>query len=982
MSRSTFFSLVLPPTGSICITGLMSDKSGPPKQRFFESPEAAEPYITALGDEGREVYFGCATYADPKGQRTAKNTEGFKSFYIDIDCGPGKPYASHKDGLTALGDFLTESKLPMPTIVDSGRGFHGYWTLNAPISYNEWRPVADAFKKLMDELKFETDPAVTADGARILRIPGTFNNKDRENPKEVTVVKFADPIEFAEFKQLVHAVDTASGDFIPPMDDVTRALLRSSEANFSKIMKRSLKEMEVTETVEIITENKDGSKSSKTAKQKVMRSQGCAQLAHAHIQQATLPEPLWRAALSIAAHCVDASTAIHIISQKHEEYDPVETHEKAEGTKAAGPHLCKTFQKLNPALCLTCPLKGKINSPISLGSTIIPATATDNIREQIWHEGLKEYVDVDIPLSYPAPWLRPKHGGVALKGALQGLPGAESEGDEEPEESLVYANDIWVKKRLIDPTYGEVLQIARILPKDGMKEFMAPVALISKKDKCQEILSSHGIATLDRRMDLLRRYIVDWMHLLQNQNSAEHARSQFGWHDNDTRFVIGSREITRDGTVLFSPPSSVTEDIAPLYSSKGTLEMWRTIANIYDAVGNEARAFALFASFGAPLYKFFGLGSPIIHLTNSASGVGKSTAQMVGNSVWGHPVDTLLNENDTNAAKQHRAGVLNNILFTVDELTNIAPEEISDFIFRFSFNRGRNRMQSQINAERKNNTTYATIGITSGNNSLYDSVKSHKSSSEGEMYRIIEIQVLKDESLTKEQSDYYFNQLLLENYGLAGEELMKYVTANLEAVKVMLFEEQKSFDKLAGFMQKERYYSACCAAAITGAKIAHRLGLHNIDVDRVRNWLIQTMTSVTVTVTETSNDDATNLLGRFLNENLRNTLVIEGIAKVIDGVTLPRSEIQRPVGDLVIRYEPDTHKIFVSISKIRSWCTAQRIPFDGLRENLKRVGVLIEERSIQMGRGTVMPGGSVLALCCNSTALNIPIDKIKEQLVN
>ena len=120
------------------------------------------------------------------------------------------------------------------------------------------------------------------------------------------------------------------------------------------------------------------------------------------------------------------------------------------------------------------------------------------------------------------------------------------------------------------------------------------------------------------------------------------------------------------------------DNIARNYVKRGSLVDWQEIANSYGKAGNEPRAFSLFASFGAPLYKFIGEGSILMHLTNIASGVGKSTALKLVNSVWGHPSDTMMIEQDTNNAKFHRAGILNNIPASFDELTNMAPDKCSD----------------------------------------------------------------------------------------------------------------------------------------------------------------------------------------------------------------------------------------------------------------------------------------------------------------
>ena len=962
MSRSEFFSQVLAPTGHICIMGLMSDGSQSPRQSFHASIEEAEATINNLAQAGREVYFACATFKDPAGKRSAKNADAYKSFFMDIDCGPGKPYEDKKEGLRALQKFLEDTRLPMPTVVDSGRGLHLYWTVETPLGYNEWKPVADALKRACDTHEFSADPAVTADGARILRIPETTNNKDRSNPRPVRVLKLAPHVDLSKFKLLVGLVEAK--EMSGRDEAIMKAIVEKEiEAKFSKIIKKSLTYEDVIETIT----DKDG----KQVKQKISRSQGCEQIAMAARDHEGTPEPIWRSVLSIARRCVDWETAIHKISNQHSAYDPEDTVAKAEGTLEALPHKCTTFQKNRAEPCLNCPLRGKINSPIALGVIITPATASDNLKEQIWHKGLKEHVDVEIPLAYPKPWLRPKNGGVAIKGQLKGLTGTEDSEDEEIEETLVYPYDLWVQKRINDPERDEMIQIAHILPKDGMDEFVVALSQITKKDKCQELLSSKGVAEIDRRMDLLRRYVNDWVRFLQEQDKAEQARMQFGWHDNNTRFVVGNREITNQGTVVYSPTSSATADVAHIYRIEGKLDLWKKVINTYNNPGNEPRALALFMSFGSPLYKFTGLGSMFGHLTNTASGVGKTTCQMGANSVWGHPQEALLNENDTALSREHRLGVLNNIIMTTDEVTNIEGEGASNLVFRGSHNRGRNRMQAQSNSERKNNTTWATMILTSGNNSLYDTIKSFKASSDGERYRILEIDIHKDESLTKEQSDYLFNQLLLNNFGMAGEEFMKYVVPNLESVLALREDVKRRFDAEAGFSQKHRFYSACFSCSFTGAIIAKQLGLHDIDIDRVWKWAVAQMTETKEVIEKESNGNTVETLGEFINEFHRNIVVMGGNIDPVDGLLSPSAPPQLAVGELIGRFEPDTKRLYIACSVLRDWCSARRLPYAPFTHDLKVRGVLLNNVQCQLGKGTKLPGGAIRAHCFDSEGLGL-----------
>ena len=144
LSRIDFLSLVLPPKGYYCVMGLKDGAS--PKQLFTETIENLSDLADALVHENRNAYFALASFADEDEGRTNVNALDLRSFFVDIDCGLGKPYADQTEGLTALKKFVKDAKFPKPSaVVNSGRGIHAYWALEQQISKTEWKPLAEAF---------------------------------------------------------------------------------------------------------------------------------------------------------------------------------------------------------------------------------------------------------------------------------------------------------------------------------------------------------------------------------------------------------------------------------------------------------------------------------------------------------------------------------------------------------------------------------------------------------------------------------------------------------------------------------------------------------------------------------------------------------------------------------------------------------------------------------------------------------------------
>lgn len=961
--RQQLFNSVLPEDGLICIVGLMHNKSAPPIVEYFQiGSEEVHTRIDELDASGREVYFGVASYRDSTKPKDVHNIEGKCAFYLDLDCGKADGYSTKKEAHQALTEFCTKIGLPIPTTVDSGFGIHAYWSLQETLDYNEWKPIANALKSKCLDHMLKADRSVTADGARILRVPGTMNKKRGSDHRKVTVRgTIQAPVSVNAFRSCVGCLE--HGDVVASKDDpVMSALLnRSNKFKFSRIYRKSIEMIPTTEKVEEEYVMPDGSRAIRLVSQKVERSAGCPQIAYAIANRETLNEPTWRAALSTANCCIDRLEAIDAVSKDHPDYDLVFAVRYAEEHTKGGLS-CDEWRAASsqPQLCSTCIHKGKIKNPLALGVVVEEALPEDNI-VTVMHQDLGEEVTIEIPNEYPHPWIRPKEGGVALRGAADrlGMDDERGEEEEDPDEMIVYPRDLWVKSRLKDGEQ-EYVEMALRLPNDGLVEFKAPLAYMLKQDKCQEVLNSKGCAVVGKRAALIRSYIAAWVNKLQNDSKAVESRPQFGWCDNDTRFVVGNREIDTQGNIHFSPVHAHIENVARIYRKEGNLSDWQRMANLYSAAGNEVRAFGLFCSFGAPLYKFLGEGSVIMHLTNIASGVGKSTIQKVGLSVWGCPLEGLLTNNDTVNARLHRMGVLNNLPAFIDEITNIRPDQVSPFAFDLSAGRAKNRMKASSNEERINSSTWSTIIQTSGNNSLYDVIMSCKAAGEGEMYRILEIPVDQDFHISKQEADEYYGHILTRNFGVAGDAFLKYVVPNLDIAKDIQLEMRDKFDREADMVGKERFYSACFASAFAGAAIANDLGIINIPLEPVWDWALETLSTIRSTVRGVSLDrteNLLNLLSRFWNEHIQYILMTNSgvLGELGEDAPNKTPTLNPPKGRLVGRHDVSAERLYIDSKVLNDWLSSrQNTAPQQLTTAMRDIGVLVFHGRYDIGNGTML----------------------------
>ena len=925
LSRIEFLSLVLPPLQKgECYCSWGNDAQGDIRQKFVTSIEELSAEADKLVDDNFNSFFALAKFASADQGRYATNAVALKTFFLDLDCGEGKPYPDVAAGLEALSAFCMTSGMPRPTVIKSGRGAHIYWILNKEIARTEWKPYAERLKQLCVEHGFQVDPAVPADAARILRVPGTMHLKDITNPIPVEVLHVTQPISLGDIETILTPTDEIlkaieKSEFKRPMDPLTLALMGSSQSRFKTIMLKSIED------------------------------KGCKQLLNIYENQATIEEPLWRAGLSIAQQCVDRDKAIHMLSKNHPEYSAEETDRKANETK--GPYTCETFKKLNPSGCEGCP--HKITSPIQLGKEIVEAEGEEEVVEiePVTNE-IKTYT---IP-KYPFPFFRGKGGGIYMHTK-------NKEGEEY--EEIIYPYDFYVVKRMNDPDHGDVMLLRLHLPKDGVREFIMTARESIAKDKFMNIVAGHGIQVLGKKQDALMSYVTKWSEELQAISQAEKAHKQFGWLDDESAILVGDREIRATGTV-YSPPSAPTLPIIPLLQPKGDFHVWKDVINAYSREGMEARAFAFFMGFGSLLMRFTNLDGFLLNLLSRESGSGKTTVLHAINSIYGRPKELLMSPKDTYNFRMQRLGTLQNLCGTIDEITNMPPEQMSNQVYDVTSGKGKNRMKSQENAERLNHTKWSLGVVTSSNRSVTDSLLSIKSFPEGELMRILEPQIKVDPYDDPTWSKSHFGKLM-NNYGHAIEPYAAALVGQLPMVLAKMREIQEKVDKEAQIKNTERYWSAMATIAITGGTIAKTLKLHDIPVKPVFNYAVNLIKETRLRNREYM-FDSDDYLGGFLQRHFHETLVINGNR---DGRTgLEHGPIREPKGALTIRYEPDTKVIYVVVKSFRDDCAKNQANFEESLITYRKSGALIGMKKKRMTAGTIAnTQAAVNAIWFDSTKL-------------
>ena len=928
---------VQPEEGWFCAVGI---KGRSVVQKLVQTREELDEISEQFVADNRNAFFAVAKFKTDA-DRKKDNVQSLKAFWLDIDCGPTKAeinkktdrpdgYVDQDAGLQALKEFRELIGLPDPILVNSGRGIHVYWPLTKEVTREQWEPVAARLRELCFTHELYVDPAVF-EVSRVLRVPGTYNFKD-DPAKSVVVMSEADPVEFNELRDLLGVKEAPAN--MPPKRELTalgQQFADSTITKFSKIMVRSAK------------------------------GNGCSQLLSCYEDRETLVEPRWFNALSIAKFCTDKDSAIHKISSDYPDYDPSNVEYKIK--HILGPHTCEKFEENNPGGCADCPFKGKIKSPIVLGREVEKASEAESIVSVV-QEGVQE--TYKIP-EFPFPFFRGKGGGIWH----------QSDSDE-VEPTLVYEHDLYVLKRMKDPVKKDVVVFKLHTPHDGVIEFIIPNAQLTEPREVRKLLAEQGVLCgSSKKSELMSWYIIAFIREMQTRQKAEKMRLQFGWADNDSKFIIGDREITPDG-VFHTPPSPSTESFVENLQQKGSFDKWKEIFSLYGKKGLEPQAFATLTAFGAPIFKHTGQQGALISLVAEGSGDGKSTVLYMQNSVWGHPKGLSGLKADTLNAKFMRLGVHNNISVTMDEMTDCAPQEVSDLSYGVSQGKWKERMKQSTNELRKNLTNWCTMVTTSANSSMYETLASAKHRPEAEMMRIIEYKIPTSEEIKNDVSaKYKFDIELPENYGHAGDIYAEYLVNNLEEVKASIRSIQMKVDREFKITQKERFWSAIIAANITGGLIAKNLGLIDWDIQRIYHWCGARLLPELRDDVRTPVDDTVAIVGDFINRHMQNILVVNDA--VDSRSNMPALPMMEPRGNLYIRYEPDTKMMYISAKAFKDDCVKNRLNYKGTLKDLQKKGILVDTVYKRMSKGMKVnsPATRSMVLDCNNSEF-LDVDSMLE----
>jgi hypothetical protein len=953
MSAQDFLSVVLPSSGFYCVAGFTNKK----KQHFYtDNIEEIETEGQLFLNDKNDVYIALSTFRE-KGKRTAANALYVRSFFMDLDVDPddATKYSSKQAAASAFNDFLQTSSLAAlgtPWIVSSGGGLHVYWPLAEQVLIDQWKPVAEALKRLAKKQALRIDFTVTADAARILRVPGTMNFKIPGRPRAVKVLVEGDTFAFDDISAVMR--ERLNGEFpaavAAPRVESEIALPGARPKGASTSAVRLLENVEAR-FKDLLTKTSAGD--------------GCKQLTH-YIEHATDGgmEPLWRGWLTIAKQCTDGEKAARWLSSLH---PYPEERMRTKLREARGFYLCSKFDSENPGGCEGCKHIGRIATPLALAQSV----QVDNEEREVEAPAPLAAMAVSAtPIQVTRPTPPPGYSYGRAGGVYKERVEVDAQGNNVTTMVPILPYDLFVVDILQNPEGEHVVHMLALRPMGSVQVTLPQRAVVSKDDTCKELAQQNVVSAIGSGNDKnLFEYVRACVEEASVTRHTVKVPASYGWQDDGT--FVHSERIFAPGVPPRIVPMLELGNINKSTQPSGSLDHWRAVNKLLIGRKQYNIIAMSLVGFGAPLMKFTGFYGMTYHLGSTQSGTGKTLALELAASIWGHPVHYRVGKKTSDVAMQQRLGMLNSLPLVCDEITDKNRRDFEwfpAFLFDMTEGRGKERMESGANKERLNLSTWSSLALMSSNTHVTDYLTgARKHSSEGELRRLLEMTM--EQQIVWQPHEVVTLKLLHENYGTAGPVYAQFLVDNPDVVQDVVRQTEESLYKRFSATNDERYWMAGAVACIAGAVLCSDkyAGIINYPVNALaeEHQLLVEKARTTVRTSARSADDVLNsytrdYYGKFvvvrrLNNALAATL---GEGGTIDE-SITRSQISGRVEHGV---QPGFVAYYIEEQLLKAYCSSMSFGYADFKAQLERMYMISYSKKDLM-HGTKGPQMRVNCIC-------------------
>lgn len=927
MKTADFLKAVVPSQGVLfAATPAVFEKDGREvhyhKHTACYTPEELALQCKAISNQGVNAYFAVASYAresyvDEHGKtkrRTQENAAFARSMWLDIDCGPEKPYSDQRAGVLALRTAFKMAKLPAPSFtVSSGYGVHAYWTFTKDVPKDLWLPVARLFKAVMDRTGLVADK-VTANMACVLRPVGTKNYK-RGGAVDVKVLHSAPAVRFSEWAAALTKARDTLGVTVPVVSQPT---------TLNAALSGGLDDYPPSDAEKI--------------------ADRCAVLGEMRqLRGANQDEQQWYNCIGILRHTEQGEEVVQAWSSGHEGYDPIITTDKIKQWEGRGPTLCDTMQQMFPA-CESCTLSCK--SPITLGypdPEHQTAVATVQEDHTVVVESLPELPEA----------MRSDFAWVEGRGLMHRM---------EDEDGNVSWFSICSQFPVPEFIFYDKLTesyFVRVAARTAPHTWQAgdlPLDIV-QKGGLNLVGALGGKCAVTVRDDgrYLVRFMKTWVDEIRQNTDLQTMRDQMGWQ-RDGSFLLGKRLFLPDGTKKDVVVARSLTRYAESHVARGnTQDFCRIIDRLYNKPNYEEYQFVWLAAFGSILLKF--LHSHNIGITLAAyspdSGTGKTSVAKAAIANFGDPSGFGQQADGQDGATEYAitvmAGLRHNLPILIDEVSNWEPNRLGKFLYRMC--NGTAKVQGSADGGLRDTSQYNwnSVGFITSNSPLAAKVASENRNSQAQLARLFDIKFYNKGFDTKDSA--LFEQLW-QHSGNTGSAFIEYVVTHQEHVGKVCAAMLDHLNKKAEATQSARFWMMLAAATMTAAHITKKLGMHRFDISQLEAWTINRIREIRV-VADRSIESIEDV-ARSLLSDIQNGMVVtidepkrnKDHTPFAPGYGAPRSAV-------LGRYIVATGDVYVPVNVVRRWCAENSLDYTDFKRRLMDKNWIVDpDIRYPIGRGT------------------------------
>ncbi|WP_214730081.1 DUF927 domain-containing protein [Exiguobacterium sp. s168] len=747
-----------------------------------------------------DLYFalGLLGTSPKRGQRgKIDDVVAIPGLWLDIDCAEGQHSAANLPTFEEA-ELKLLTAFPTPSIlVHSGGGLHAYWlfpelaSTKDKVERETIKKLSERFQKAFIRFAKETNGWKldnTSDLARVLRIPGSMNHKNKETIKPVTILEASD--QRYSIQELETAICKLESQVAPEQQPVSIAVTKDRKALLVPMLK------------------------------------GCAVLRHFKKNAHRLSEAEWYDMTGLVSRTEEGPAEAHEWSKKDPRYSYEETEAKIQhALRDAGPATCRKLQeKHGMELCEGCPLLNQINSPINIGweaskeedrtqAVQIIEEAAEKTKEDAGAALEPAVIDqlVFLENTYLADYERMKQllvkSGVSsrtLQTAIRKQK-AKYQRHEKKEYSPGSPLDQWetrdnvLYKRESSNRWGTTLKpISRTAPEikkvltneqDGQEYWeigfqtvrgryitvTVPRAKMATKKGAIEELSRYGFDVKESTA----RDVIDYLHDYDAANAealpTQKFLERFGWTEDFESFVIGSDVIGRQD-ITYQAPGDGEKQLAEAFRTRGTLDDWKALIPLLS--GRNWALFKLFQAFLPPLLPILETNGYTFS-NHGESSQGKTLSDSIAGSVWGNinynaNGESLIVQgmNITSDKLEKTLSMMRHIPVFLQDVHETRPEVIVNAIHNVELGKAKGRGHNS-NGSQASRTIKTVLFLTS------EAPLSSMSENGGVFARAIEF----SGSAFQKHSPVFKEQvmtIIFENYGHAGRTFVEHLLANRE----------------------------------------------------------------------------------------------------------------------------------------------------------------------------------------------------------